>query len=69
MLALDEAIAQLSQTDPQTAELIGLRVFAGMTDQGGGRVLDISLRTVDRAWAYARAWLLRGAEETSPLIP
>ena len=56
---LDEALAKLSATDPQAAELVKLRVFAGMTIEEVAEVQGISPRTVKRNWAYARAWLGR----------
>jgi DNA-directed RNA polymerase specialized sigma24 family protein len=51
--------------DPEAARLVQLRYFAGLTLGEAAKVLDVSPRTVDRMWAYARAWLhdaLRGAE-------
>ena len=59
LLALDEALTQLAQTDALAAELVKLRYFAGLTAQQATEVLGISARTADRTWAYARAWLLK----------
>jgi RNA polymerase sigma factor (TIGR02999 family) len=59
LLALDEALTQLAQTDAVAAELVKLRYFAGLTSQQAAEALDISSRTADRTWAYARAWLLK----------
>jgi RNA polymerase sigma factor (TIGR02999 family) len=59
LLDLDEALAQLASADPQAAELVKLRVFAGMTVEETARVQGVSARTVKRNWAYARAWLGR----------
>jgi RNA polymerase sigma factor (TIGR02999 family) len=56
---LDEALSKLSSTDPQAAELVKLRVFAGMTIEEVAEVQGVSPRTVKRNWAYARAWLGR----------
>ncbi len=58
LLSLDEAVARLAAIDPQAAEVVQLRVFAGMTVKGAAKVLGVSPRTVDHLWAYARAWLL-----------
>jgi RNA polymerase sigma factor (TIGR02999 family) len=66
LLALDEALGQLAATDPQAAELVKLRYFAGFTVKQAAEALDISPRTADFLWAFARAWLLRrlqGPEE------
>jgi RNA polymerase sigma factor (TIGR02999 family) len=59
LLDLDEALAQLSAADPQAAELVKLRYFAGLTVPEAAAVLDVSPRTADFLWAYARAFLLR----------
>jgi RNA polymerase sigma factor (TIGR02999 family) len=59
LLALDEALSQLSVTDPQAAELVKLRYFAGFTIKQAAEVLRISPRAADFLWAFARAWLLR----------
>jgi RNA polymerase sigma factor (TIGR02999 family) len=57
LLALDEAIGRLAATDPQAAELVRLRFYAGLPIPEVARILGISPRTADRTWAYARAWL------------
>jgi RNA polymerase sigma factor (TIGR02999 family) len=57
LLALDEALTELAQRDPPSAELVQLRFFAGLTQQQAAELLGISRRTADRTWAYARAWL------------
>ena len=59
LLALDEALTELAQHDPQAAEFVQLRFFAGLTQQQAADLLGISRRTADRTWAYARAWLFR----------
>ena len=58
LLALDEALTRLAAADRQAAEVVQLRVFAGLTVKQAAKVLGVSPRTVDHAWAYARAWLL-----------
>ena len=63
LLDLDEALTRFSQIDSQAAELVQLRVFAGMTVEEAARHLGVSPRTAKRSWAYARAWLMR---ELSP---
>jgi RNA polymerase sigma factor (TIGR02999 family) len=59
LLDLDGALAKLADTDPQAAELVKLRVFAGMTVEEIAQVQQTSPRTVKRNWTYARAWLGR----------
>jgi RNA polymerase sigma factor (TIGR02999 family) len=55
--ALDEAVTALSGIDPAAADVVKLRFFAGLTLAEAAEALDISPRTADRHWAYARAWL------------
>jgi RNA polymerase sigma factor (TIGR02999 family) len=57
LLALDEALHKLAATEPQIAELVKLRYFAGLTTRQAADVLGIAPRTADSWWAYARAWL------------
>jgi RNA polymerase sigma factor (TIGR02999 family) len=59
IIDLDEALSKLGAADPQAADLVKLRVFAGMTIEEIAAVQGISPRTVKRNWAYARAWLGR----------
>jgi RNA polymerase sigma factor (TIGR02999 family) len=57
LLALDEALVNLAAADPQAAEVVRLRFYAGLPIPEVARVLGISPRTADRLWAYARSWL------------
>src|SRR5262245_2701194 len=59
ILAVDEALAGLTATDSQAAELVKLRYFAGLSIDEAAQALNISPRSADRLWAYARAWLQR----------
>jgi len=59
LLALDEALTELERHDPQIAELVKIRFFAGLTHQEAAEALGISRRAADRLWALARAWLYR----------
>ena len=59
LIDLDEALSRLSAADPQAAELVKLRIFAGMTIEEVAEVQGVSPRTVKRNWSYARAWLGR----------
>jgi RNA polymerase sigma factor (TIGR02999 family) len=59
LLALDEALGRLAATDKEAATLVELRYFAGLTLPQAAEALDISPRTADRLWAYARVWLQR----------
>ena len=57
LTALDEALAQLAAEDPGAAQLVNLRFFAGLTMTEAADSLGLALRTAERQWAYARAWL------------
>ncbi|MCI0631890.1 MAG: ECF-type sigma factor [Phycisphaerales bacterium] len=59
LVALDESLNRLAAVEPQAAEVVKLRFFAGMSVDQTAEVAGISPRSVDRAWAFARAWLLR----------
>jgi RNA polymerase sigma factor (TIGR02999 family) len=59
LLDVDAALVELAKADPQAAELVKLRYFAGLSIPEAADALGISCRTADFVWAYARAWLLR----------
>ena len=59
LVALDDALTDLSRLDSQQAQVIELRFFAGMTIAESAEVLGISPATVQRDWVTAKAWLFR----------
>jgi RNA polymerase sigma factor (TIGR02999 family) len=59
LLALDEALEKLAQTDARAAELVKLCFFVGLTQEQAAQELGVSVSTVERTWAFARAWLFR----------
>jgi RNA polymerase sigma factor (TIGR02999 family) len=59
VLDLDAALDRLAGHDPEKAELVKLRYFAGLTGDEAAAALGISPATADRYWTYARAWLYR----------
>ena len=61
-LALDQALKKLAAVDKPAADVVQLRFFAGLPLPEVAKLLDISPRTADRLWAYARAWLHREIE-------
>lgn len=67
LLAIDEALTLLAAEDPAAAEVVKLRFFAGLTAQQAADALDISLRTANSHWAFARAWLFRRLGEPGGL--
>jgi RNA polymerase sigma factor (TIGR02999 family) len=63
LIALDGALTRLAAEDPQAAQLVELRHFAGLSVPQAARVLGVSSRTADRVWSFARAWLYRELTE------
>jgi RNA polymerase sigma factor (TIGR02999 family) len=59
LLAVDEALDLLAKQDPAAANLVKLRYFVGMTMDEAATTMGMSLRTAERTWTYARAWLRR----------
>jgi RNA polymerase sigma factor (TIGR02999 family) len=59
LVALDEALEQLSHIDEQQGRIVELRFFGGLSIQEIGDVLGISRSTVKREWNIAKAWLSR----------
>ncbi|HKW98817.1 MAG TPA: sigma-70 family RNA polymerase sigma factor [Bryobacteraceae bacterium] len=57
VVALDEALGNLSRLDPQQARVIELRFFGGLTIEETSEALNISPATVTRDWVTAKAWL------------
>lgn len=65
--AVSEALERFAATEPQKAEVVKLRFFAGLTIDQTSELLGISAATVERHWAYARAWLFREVSKQSDL--
>lgn len=61
MIAVDEALAKLEQTDKRKYDVVMLRYFAGLSVENTAEALGISPATVKNDWAFARAWLKREA--------
>lgn len=67
LLALDEALAKLSATDPRKGQVVEFRLFGGLSNEEVAEVLKVSVNTVTRDWNLALAWLRR--ELTSQYDP
>ena len=59
LLALDEALQCLEQEHPQAAMLVKLRYFSGLSVPQAAETLDVSTRSAERLWTFAKAWLFR----------
>lgn len=57
LLALDDALSALQAIRPRAAGIVELRFFGGLTHADIATLLNLERRTVDRDWAFARAWL------------
>jgi len=57
LLALDEALEKLAAEDKDSADLVKLRYFAGLSLAAAAEALGLPARTAGRRWAFARAWL------------
>ena len=62
LLALNEALDELAQMDPQQSRIVELKFFGGLSIEETAEVLGISHATVERDWKIARAWLRRQLE-------
>ena len=59
VLALDQALEKLSSIDARQCRVVELRFFAGLTIDEAAEALGISPATVEREWAFAKAWLFQ----------
>lgn len=64
LVLLDEALDRLRERSPEQARIVELRFFAGLSMEQIASVMETSERSVQRAWAVARAWL-RGELQAS----
>jgi RNA polymerase sigma factor (TIGR02999 family) len=65
LLLIDESLKQLEIDDPESAEVVMLKFFSGLTNKDAGRTLGISEATVERRWAFAKVRLfqiIRGSQ-------
>jgi RNA polymerase sigma-70 factor, ECF subfamily len=59
LVALNDALNELSRLDEQQARIVELRFFAGLSIEDTSHILNISPATVKRNWTIARMWLQR----------
>ena len=63
LLDLNTALDELAASDPESAELVKMRYFAGLTLEQIGELMGFSTRTAKNRWSYAKAWLFRRLQE------
>jgi RNA polymerase sigma factor (TIGR02999 family) len=59
VLLINEALESLENQDPELGRLVVLKFFGGMSNEEVAVSLQLSGRTAERQWAYAKAWLFR----------
>jgi RNA polymerase sigma-70 factor, ECF subfamily len=59
VIKLHEALTILATLDKRQSQIVELKFFGGLTNEEVAEFLEIPLRTVERQWRSARAWLLR----------
>jgi len=57
LLDIDRALDRLAESAPRLARVVECRFFGGLTDEETAEALGLSLRTAQREWLKARAWL------------
>jgi len=66
LLALNEALEQLTHLDPTAGQLVKLRYFAGLSVEQAAATLNLATATAYRHWTFARAWLHSQVGGTPP---
>ena len=68
VVMIDEALTRLAEIDERSARLTEMRFFGGLSNEEISDALELSVRTVEREWRKARAFLLHelGGAERSP---
>jgi RNA polymerase sigma factor (TIGR02999 family) len=59
LCAVDDALEKLASSEPEAAQVVKLRYFAGLTFEETAAAMNLSVRTVNRHWTCAWAWLYR----------
>lgn len=62
LVALDAALVRFAEIDPENARIVDLRWFGGLSAEETAEALGVSVRTVERGWRAARAWLRERVE-------
>lgn len=57
LVAIDDALERLAAFDPRLGQVVECRFFAGLSEEETAEAMGVSLRTAQRDWMRARAWL------------
>jgi RNA polymerase sigma factor (TIGR02999 family) len=63
VLLVDQNLERLEQEDPDSARVVTLKFFGGLTNQEVANILGLTERSVERQWAYAKACLFKMMQE------
>jgi RNA polymerase sigma factor (TIGR02999 family) len=63
VLLIDEALERLQAQDPERGRVVLLKFFGGLTNQEVAETMGVAERTIERHWAYAKAWLFQNIRE------
>lgn len=66
LLQVHEVLDELAAVDPMKAQVVKLRFFVGLSNREIASLLNISERTVERAWSFAKAWLFAAIRGRTP---
>ena len=63
VLLVDQCLDRLEKEDPESARVITLKFFGGLTNKEVANILDVTERTVERQWVYAKSCLFKLMQE------
>ena len=63
VLELNDALVALGEVNARATQVVELKFFGGLTGEEIAEQLDVSLRTVNNDWRFAKAWLYRALSE------
>jgi len=62
VLMIDDALQRLQKKDPELAQVVLLKFFAGLTNLEVAEATGVTERTIQNKWTYAKAWLIKDIE-------
>ena len=65
LIDINAALEELEKLNPRWVKIIEMRFFGQLSTKEIAEVLDVSTRTVERQWNFARAWLYNRLSDTS----